>query len=227
LRAFADQAAIAVRNAQLYQQAKELATLQERQRLARDLHDAVSQTLFSASLIAETLPRLWQRDPDEVWQHLNDLQCLTRGALAEMRSLLLELRPKALEETDIGTLLRHLVGALGGHAQIKVDLEIVGQRLLHSEVQVAFYRIAQEALNNVVKHAHASEVGVLFYNRPDRVELTIIDNGRGFVEKQQSSGHLGLRIMRERAESVGATLLIRSEPSAGTEIKLIWLPHQG
>jgi two-component system nitrate/nitrite sensor histidine kinase NarX len=225
LRAFADQAAIAVRNAQLYQQAQELAAIQERQRLARDLHDAVSQTLFSASLIAETLPRLWQRYPDEVWQHLSDLQRLTRGALAEMRSLLLELRPKALEETDIGTLLGHLVNAFSGHLPIKVGLEIFGQGLLPSEVQVVLYRIAQEALNNVAKHARASEVRVILYNRPDGVELTILDNGRGFDESLVSSDHLGLRIMHERAQSVGAILSIRSEPGAGTEIKLNWSPR--
>ena len=117
----ADQLAIAIENAHLYEQAQELATVQERQRLARDLHDAVSQTLFSASLIAEVLPRLWERNPDEGRKRLEEIRQLTRGALAEMRTLLLELSPAALVDADLGDLLRQLAESITGRARIPVS----------------------------------------------------------------------------------------------------------
>jgi len=157
---FADQAAIAIENARLYEQAQELAAVKERQRLARDLHDAVTQTLFSASLIAEVLPRLWERHPEEGRRRLEELRQLTRGALAEMRALLLELRPAALTETGLGDLLRQLAEAITGRARVPITVTVEGQRPLPPDVQVAFYRIAQEALNNVAKHASASQVTV-------------------------------------------------------------------
>ncbi|MDD5701711.1 MAG: histidine kinase, partial [Dehalococcoidales bacterium] len=122
----ADQLAIAIENAHLYEQAEELATLKERQRLARDLHDAVSQTLFSASLISEVLPRLWERNPDEGKRRLEEIRMLTRGALAEMRTLLLELRPAALADANLGDLLRLLGDSVTGRARIPVTVSIDG-----------------------------------------------------------------------------------------------------
>jgi len=118
--AFATQAAVAIENARLYKQAQELAAIQERQRLARDLHDSVSQSLFSASLSAEVLPRLWERQPEEGRRCLAELHRLTRGALAEMRTLLLELRPTALVETALGDLLSQLAEAIAGRARLPV-----------------------------------------------------------------------------------------------------------
>ena len=134
----------------------ELAASKERQRLARDLHDAVSQTLFSASLIAEVLPRTFQKDPDEGRRRLDELRQLTRGALAEMRMLLLELRPAALAEADLPDLLRHLAEAITGRARVPVEVELQPCTNLPPDVRINFYRIAQEALNNVAKHSGAS-----------------------------------------------------------------------
>jgi two-component system nitrate/nitrite sensor histidine kinase NarX len=226
LQSFANQAAVAIQNARQYQHAHEVAMVAERQRLARELHDAVSQTLFSASIIAETLPRLWERNPDDVLVGLKELQRLTRGALAEMRNLLLELRPRAVLETDMSTLLRHLADAVTGHTQVPVKLEIVGQGLLPEEAQLAFYRVAQEALNNTIKHARAKEIGVKFVNQPDQIDLMIHDNGRGFDPKKPLTEQFGLKIMQERAEAIGAQLFIQSQPGVGTAIRLTWLQEK-
>ncbi len=219
---FADQAAIAIENARLYEQAQELATMRERQRLARDLHDAVTQTLFSACLIAEVLPRLWERNPDEARRRLEELRQLTRGALAEMRTLLLELRPAALTEVGLGDLVRQLAEAATGRARVPVALTVEGQCPLPPDAQVALYRIAQEALNNIAKHSGASQATVVLRCQPDRVELRVHDNGRGFDLARVSPEHLGLGIMRERAESVGATFAIASQIGRGTEITVVW-----
>jgi two-component system nitrate/nitrite sensor histidine kinase NarX len=222
LLSFANQAAVAIQNARLFRQAQELATVEERQRLARELHDAVSQMLFSASLVAETLPRLWERYPGEVKSGLAELQRLTRGALAEMRNLLLELRPHALLETEMSILLKHLVDAVTGHTQVPVTLDVTGQRILPPDVQLTFYRVAQESLNNIVKHARATKITVQLKNLPASTTLRIQDNGRGFDPQKVLSGHLGLVIMQERATDAGATLSVHSEPGKGTEIILTW-----
>ena len=134
--------------------------LQERQRLAQNLHDAVNQSLFSAGLIAEVLPRLWERDPVEARQSLEDLRRLTRGALAEMRELLAELRPSVLTDSSLGDLLRQLANAFTGRTNIPVSLNIAGEHVLPAEIQVALYRICQEAFNNIAKHAGASRVEI-------------------------------------------------------------------
>jgi two-component system nitrate/nitrite sensor histidine kinase NarX len=226
--AFANQAAFAIENARLYEQAQELAAIQERQRLARDLHDAVSQSLFSASLTAEVLPRLWGRNRDEGQRCLAELQQLTRGALAEMRALLLELRPTALAETKLSDLLCQLAEAVTSRLRLPVALEVEWQGLLPPEVQVGLYRIAQEALNNVGKHSRASQAWVslrpVAYSPPASggVELCISDDGRGFNPADVLPQRLGLRIMRERAESIGATLEIKSQAGHGTRVVAVW-----
>ena len=154
----ADQVAITMVNVELYEHARTLAALQERQRLAQDLHDAVNQSLFSAGLIAEVLPRLWERDPAEAHQSLEDLRRLTRGALAELRELLAELRPSVLTDSSLGELLRQLANAFTGRTNVPVSLDIAGEYDLPADIQVALYRICQEALNTIAKHAAASRV---------------------------------------------------------------------
>jgi len=225
--AFANHAAVAIENAQLYRQARELAAIEERSRLARDLHDAVTQTLFSASLIAEVLPRLWERDPDEGQRRLSELRELTRGALAEMRTLLLELRPATLTEMELKDLLHQLAEAITGRARVSVTVEIEGQRPLPVEVKVALYRIAQEALNNVAKHAAASQAVVNLQCQPGQVTLRVSDDGRGFDTQNVPSESLGLSIMRERAEAIGAALKIDSQIGHGTEVVAIWKDRTG
>ena len=220
--ALGQRAALAIESAQLYEQAQELAVVEERNRLARDLHDAVTQTLFSASLIAEVLPRLWKHNPDEGGRRLEELRQLTRGALAEMRTLLLELRPTALVEAQLGDLLHQLAEAITGRARVPVAVKVEGECSLPPEAKVALYRIAQEALNNVAKHAGASQATVSLRCHPEGVKLLIEDDGRGFDPSRISPEHLGLGIMRERAEAVGAALTIESEIGHGTEVMVVW-----
>ncbi len=220
----ANQAATAMVNAELYEHAQALAALHERQRLAQELHDAVNQSLFSAGLIAEVLPRLWERDIEEGRRSLEDVRRLTRGALAEMRMLLVELRPSALTDSELGDLLRLLGNALTGRVNIPVAVSVAGQGTLPAEVQVAFYRLCQEGLNNIAKHAQAThvEIHLQYIVESAAVELEVRDDGRGFDPEHIPSGHFGLSMMRERAEAVGAMLSIASRPGHGTELTVRW-----
>ncbi len=222
----ANQAAITMINAELYRNAQSLAVLQERQRLAQNLHDAVNQSLFSAGLIAEVLPRLWDRDQEEARRSLEDLRRLTRGAMAEMRALLAELRPSTLTDAELGDLVRLLGNGFTGRTNVPVMVTVTGKGILPAEVQVAIYRICQEALNNVAKHARASKVEVSLKHEESGIDLSIRDDGRGFDTGQGTSGHYGLGMMHERAEAVGANLTVKSEPEHGTELNIHWLPTQ-
>jgi len=222
LAAIGQQTGVAVENARLYEQAEATAAEAERIRLARELHDAVSQTLFSASLIADVLPRLWVRDPEEGQRRLDTLRKLTRGAMAEMRTLLVELRPSALLKLDMADLLRQLAEAVAGRAQIEVRMEIEPIPPLPAEVKVALYRIAQEALNNVVKHAQANGVEVGLKAEEGTITLRICDDGRGFDPSQVPAGHFGLGNIHERGEGIGAQVAIDSEPGHGTQITVTW-----
>lgn len=220
---FAAQAALAIENARLRMQVEQAAVVAERSRLARDLHDAVTQMLFSASLIAEVLPRLWERNPDEGRRRLDELRQLARGALAEMRTLLLELRPSRLTEASLGDLLRQLIEAVSGRAQVPITLEVEGEcTTLPGDVQVSLYRTAQEALNNVAKHAQANQAIVSLNCQPNQIYLSISDDGRGFAFKSVTPDNLGLTIMHERAEAIGAELEIKSEIGQGTNVVVVW-----
>ena len=223
---FADQAALAIENARLQSQVEQAAILAERNRLARELHDSVTQTLFSASLIAEVLPRLWQRRIDEGRRRSEELRQLTRGALAEMRTLLLELRPSRLTEVSLHELLRQLAEAVNGRARVPVTLELGREVSLLPDVQIAFYRTAQEALNNVAKHAQASQVEINLETLPNEIILKIRDNGRGFDFDSIRPNSLGLSIMRERAEAIGADLRVCTQIGQGTEVLLSWNPNK-
>ncbi len=208
-------------NERLREKAAQDAVTAERTRLARDLHDAVTQTLFSTTLIADVLPDLWAMNPDEGLRRLEEVRQLTRGALAEMRTLLVELRPNALVEVPLPTLLRQLTEALAGRARIHIQLSAEGERKLPADVQVGLYRIAQEALNNVFKHAKASQA-VVTLRLGETVRLTIADDGSGFDPSTVTADHLGVKIMRERADAIGAKFSIYSEPGEGTQISVVW-----
>ena len=201
----------------------EAADTAERSRLARDLHDAVTQTLFSAHLMADVLPRLWEQGPVEGRRCLRDLCRITRGALAEMRALLLEVHPAALEETKLDRLLHQLAEAVTGRAQFSVAASVAELPPLPPHVQIALYRIAQEALNNAARHARASRVDLTLRALPHGVELRVADDGRGFDAARVSSDHRGLAMMRERADAVGALLTIQSERNRGTVVAMTWL----
>ncbi|MFP4441034.1 MAG: response regulator [Chloroflexaceae bacterium] len=221
--AFADHAAVAIENARLYQQAKQVAIHEERNRLAGTLHDSVSQSLFSAHLIAEVLPQLWERNPDAAQQGLTELRRLTQGALMEMRTLLLELRPATLLKSRLDDLLRQLAQAVNSQTLVDVTLDLAPAPELPPDVHVTFYRVAQEAFNNIAKHAQARNVTVALRSiPPDRLELEMWDDGCGFDATQVAPGRLGLEIMHERAQQIAAGLTITSGPGQGTRVQLTW-----
>lgn len=202
------------------EQAQALVALEERQRLARDLHDSVTQTLFSASVIAEMLPILWSREPEQVEPNLDQLQQLTRCALTEMRSLLTELRPPALVNGDLAELLKNLTASVTSRIKTQVALEVQISGAVSTDEKIALYRITQETLNNIVKHASATQVSVRLSVDTNRFELCIEDDGCGFNPACVPAGHHGVEVMRERAEAIGATFDIDSAPDAGTRIRI-------
>jgi PAS domain S-box-containing protein len=221
LGAVADQAGAVLSNASLAQRVSELAAAEERQRLARDLHDAVNQSLWTAALSAESLLNDVPEDSD-LHCRIDRLRQLTRGALSEMRELLLELRPAELAHVELRELIEHLLNALEGRRTIDVTVDL--QRVvLEPEVNVALYRIAQQALSNMAQHSNASAVDVRLTAGPP-VVLTISDDGDGFDEADVPSGHIGLQIMRERAEAVGAHIDIDGHAASGTTVTVTVTP---
>ena len=226
-RAFADQAALAIENARLRARIEEAAIEAERTRLARDLHDSVTQSLFAASLKAEALAETLD-DPDVARNAVDELRRLTRGSLAGMRTMLLEMRGDALTQTPLPELLRHLVEAGGGRIGADVRLNVEGRRQeVPPDVQTALYRIAQEALNNVARHARASEVWVDLRLSDQCIRLEIGDDGRGFDPGTESAGHFGLQNMRERAEAIGGSFGIVTGPGRGTVVTVEWPLEEG
>ncbi len=222
LEAFATHAAVAISNAQLHEKAKALAVFEERNRLARDLHDAISQKLFTSSLLAEAVVELGRTNFDQITVHLETLRQLNRSALAEMRILLWELRPEQSTKTTLVHQLEQLVETVKDRLQVETHFDAASADALTPEVQMAFYRIAQEAINNVLKHAAATTLTVRLLLAEHQGELAIQDDGIGFDPESSSSG-LGRESMRERAESVGATLAIQSQVGAGTVVIMRWL----
>jgi PAS domain S-box-containing protein len=201
---------------------QQAAVLQERERLARELHDAVTQTLFSASLLAGTTPQIWDKDQAMARQNLNQLGRLLRGALAEMRTLLYELRPVAMQDQTLGQLLGLLTEAAYARTRAKVSLNVEADCTLPEDVTLALHRIAQESLNNVAKHAEATEVDVTLVCDPEGVVLRISDDGRGFNPADIPPGHFGIGNMAERAHKIGAIFEVDSHPGSGTEVVVTW-----
>jgi signal transduction histidine kinase len=230
---FANQVALAVESARLRSQREQAAAAAERNRLARELHDSVTQALFSATLVAEVLPQVGERDPELAREGLLELGALTRGALAEMRTMLLELRPTALVETRLSDLIEQLTDAVTGRVGLLASYNIEPSPALPPDVHITFYRIAQEALNNVLKHAKAKRVNVSLVAAPPvdseadgnwqgQIVLAVADDGHGFEQRGPGPDKLGLEIMRERAETIGAELSIESQLDEGTRVTLIW-----
>ncbi|MCA9915777.1 MAG: sensor histidine kinase, partial [Anaerolineae bacterium] len=200
----------------------EQAAVTERNRLAHDLHDAVSQSLFAASLIAEVLPAIWRANQEEGQKRLLELHELTKGALAEMRTILLTLRPAALAEMALKDAIQQLVDGGVGRMRLPIHASLVDTGKLPVEVKTTFYRITQEALNNVFKHAKATDIVVTLADAQDQIRLTIEDNGCGFDLSVRKPGHMGLDIMRERAAAAGVDLQLDSEPGRGTCLIAQW-----
>lgn len=218
----ADLLAVAVQNEHLRDIEMRQAAADERQYLARDLHDAVTQNIYSANLIAEALPAVWTRSPDEAMRNLLVLRQLVRSALAELRTLLYELRPIALEQADLSTLVERLADAFPGKADIVIGITVPADLELPTDVKVAFYRVAQESLTNVVKHAQASHVNVNVVDDGRFVRLNVRDDGKGFMCEDVPPESFGLSIMRGRADEVGADLTIQSAAGSGTTVDMVW-----
>jgi len=213
---------LAEAQAQLLIQAEEQATAAERTRLARELHDVLTQLLFSINLVAGSLPQLWERDPDMARRSTAELQRLTRGALAEMRTLLRELRPQTIAETDLAMLITHLSDGLGARHDIPTTVHTEIDGTLPADVHVAFYRIAQEALSNIAKHANASSLTVALTGTASQMRLSVADDGYGFDRSDPPTGTMGLDIMQERAHDIGADLTVSSQPDVGTSVEVVW-----
>lgn len=222
LNAFSRLAAISIQNARLFDESQQLAAIEERQRLARELHDSVSQSLFTCRTMSETAIRRWYKAPDHAYELMQKVNQMTATALAEMRVLLLELRPASLKHVNLKQLFEQYLRPIQERREFDLAMKIDDIPLLPSEVKIALYRIAQEALNNIDKHAQASFVDMSATYDNEQIVLEIRDDGRGFSTQEVASTSLGLNIMRERAEDIGALLEIVSQPHQGTQIRVIW-----
>ena len=198
---------------------QERASLEERQRLARELHDSVSQALYGISLGAHTALALIDRDTTKVFEALNYVLSQAEAGLTEMRALIFELRPESLEMEGLVNALTKQTAALRARHDLEVELSVCEEPDVPLAVKEALYRIAQEALHNAVKHAQSSRLDVCLTREPGNLSLEVRDNGNGFDPLAAYPGHLGLRSMRERAMSVGGTLEIVSAPDCGTQIR--------
>ena len=217
LTTIADQAAVAAENARLVADAREKAVLKERQRIARELHDSVSQALYGIALGARTARTLLDRAPAQAAEPLDYVLSLAEAGLTEMRALIFELRPETLESEGLGAALHRQADAVRARHGIDVKLSLCDEPELPYEIKEAVYRIAQEALNNAIKHARCRRVDIGFTCTSDDVTLEVTDDGVGFASEDAFPGHLGLRSMRERATGLGGTLEVESAPQ-GTRI---------
>jgi PAS domain S-box-containing protein len=194
----------------------------ERERLARELHDAVTQTLFSASVIAEAAPKILESDQEMGRKYLSQLPVLLRSVLAEMRSLLLELRPRAFKDVTLGQLIESLADASRAYTHAEVTLEVESDLNTPEDVTRNLHRIVQECLNNITKHAEASQIDIYLCSNQEGVEIRISDNGLGFDTETIPPGSMGIDIMRDRARKIDAKLKIASQPGKGTQIMIRW-----
>jgi PAS domain S-box-containing protein len=196
----------------------ELAANQERASLARELHDSVTQALFSMGLTLRTIELLFDRDPAAARAKFGELRELQNDALAEMRTLIFELRPRGLETDGLEQALRNHAAAVSGRTGLTVQVETALDGRLPLDTEEALYRIGQEALHNVVKHANAQSAEIRLVKNHDVIELSVEDDGAGFDPTLVSGTKLGLIAMRQRAERLGGAVEISSEPGAGTRV---------
>jgi signal transduction histidine kinase len=204
-------------------QVEELAVAAERNRLARELHDSVTQIIFGLTLAAQAARILLDRDPPRVATQLDHIQSLAHKALAEMRALIQELHPSSDTREGLIPRLRRLTAERQSTDGLTVELNLTGDRCLPAKIEEELLRITQEALNNIVKHAHTSQAVVtLNMENENRVTLFIEDQGVGFDPAQTRSmpGHLGLTSMSERMQALGGNLFIDSQPGRGTRIQV-------
>jgi signal transduction histidine kinase len=221
IQTLAAHAAIAIENARLYERSRELSIVEERNRLARELHDAVNQTLFSIALTADASALLVDEEPGRASEQMKTVRQLARDAMEEMRSLIFELRPAELGADGLVPTLRKHVEVLRRVHGTEIELDVEGERQLEAALEQEVFRIAQEALTNALKHARAGRLEVRMDFPDQRLRLCVSDDGAGFDPDGPSArGKLGLVSMRERAQALGGDLHVESRPGAGTTLRL-------
>ncbi|MCC6147150.1 MAG: PocR ligand-binding domain-containing protein [Anaerolineaceae bacterium] len=219
---FADQAAIIIEHVRLQQKAEQVAVLEERQRLARELHDSVTQALYSVNLYADaSLLAFSRKQWEALEQNLNEVRNMAREAMYDMRLLVFELRPLMLEEEGLASVLQSRLTAVEARTGLKTEVVIEGERRLPVNIEEQLYQIVQEGLNNVVKHAKADMARVQLKYNTNNVQLEVVDNGVGFnPEDNTRSGGVGLQGIRERVQQSGGPLEIKSASGKGTCLRV-------
>jgi signal transduction histidine kinase len=220
-RAIASQAGIAIENARLFERTQHQASLEERQRLARELHDSVSQALYGIALGTRTARLRLGDDPQNAAEPIDYVASLAQAGLAEMRALIFELRPESLEQEGVVAAIEKQAASIAARYKLNVELDLGEEPDCSLEVKEALYRIAQEALHNVVKHAQAERVQIRMRSANGSIDLKIRDDGRGFDVSGSFPGHVGLQSMPERAGRLGGTVVIDSAPGRGTTVSAI------
>ncbi len=219
--AIADQAAVAVENARLLLAAQEKAALEERQRLARELHDSVSQALYGITLGAQAARTSLETDGTHARESLDYVLSLAKATHAEMRSLIFALHPESLESEGIVEALSRRAAAISGRHELQIETHLCDEPDMSLEAKEALYRIAQEALHNIVKHAHADHCELSLFEHQGTIVLEVRDDGTGFDTSSTFPGHLGLHSMRERVIHLGGTLEVHSIPAEGTLVRAV------
>lgn len=222
IEVLASPAAVAIEMARLYERSRDLSVVEERNRLARDLHDSVSQTLFSMSLTAEAALLAVDTEPEMAKRELASLRDLSRAALQEMRALIFELRPADLEAEGLVSSLEKHVEVLRRTSKLDVEVRADGYEPQPAQVELAIFRIVQEALNNAVRHSRAARIEVEITQRDGSLVVVVADDGAGFdtTDPQVRGRRLGLTSMEERAQELGGRLSVESAPGSGTRVML-------
>jgi len=223
--ALVQRAALSIENMQLFEQTKELAVVEERNRVARDLHDSAKQKAFAALAQLGAVNGILKTDPAAVWSHLGEAENLVYEVIQELTFLIQEMYPMALKEKGLTTILREYIFEWENRNEVMINLRIENPQQMELEVEQAIYRMIQEALANVARHSRADQVNVSLVYRNDKVEIAIDDNGLGFDTTRTPNG-MGLRTIKERAESIGGQTSINSEPGKGTKV-IITTPFVG
>jgi signal transduction histidine kinase len=217
------QIGVAVENARLYEQAQQLAVIRERNRLARDLHDSVMQALYGVTLYAEAAwRRLSAGDASVTGEHLREIRSTAQEALREMRLLIFELRPPVLKEEGLAAALRSRLESVEQRVGLETFFRLEIEERIGPEIEETLYRVALEALNNVLRHSYANSVHVALWKEDQRVVLEVADDGVGFdpVAVRERGGGLGLRGMEERVARLGGKLTLASTPNEGTQVRV-------
>jgi signal transduction histidine kinase len=220
IETFAAHAALAIENARLHERSRELSIVEERNRLARELHDAVTQKLFGVVLAAESGTALLARDVEAAGAQLALVRELAREAMEELRSVIVHLRPPAIEAEGLAVALAKHVDVLRRAHRRPIELELDGDAPVPARIETDVFRIAQEALHNALRHAHAEHIALRLRCDDARVELVVSDDGIGFDAEQVRARRLGLTTMAERARAIGGELRVDSVLGAGTTVTL-------